>query len=262
MSAPTLAANEALIGSSADCQRLALLSFLRTSRGQDDGQPVQHSINNNAVLTKGDWSITPANTLSGSYNFDYSNNPNQTFDVATYGNSANGTEGPSKINVLNLNLFSTVTANKLNEFHVTYSRENRPRSATPSSIPADTAMGFSTTFRFGSPFFLGPNVDEVVKRFQLKDNFSIVAGKHTVKTGGEWLHTNNFQVFRGFFQGRYIFDSVPGFLRYASPAAPGGFGPNTLECSDGSYTTAPAACPKGSTAIDGPLILYLQSTSP
>ena len=26
------------------------------------------------------------------------------------------------------------------------------------------------TFRFGNPFFLGPNVDELVKRFQLKDN--------------------------------------------------------------------------------------------
>ena len=34
-----------------------------------------------------------------SYNFNYSKNVNQTFDVPTYGNSANGIEGPSKINV-------------------------------------------------------------------------------------------------------------------------------------------------------------------
>ena len=164
--------------------------------------------------------------------------------------------------MLNVNLFSTVTANKLNEFHITYSRENRPRSATPSSIPADTAMGFATTFRFGNPFFLAPNVDELVKRFQLKDNFSIVAGRHTIKTGGEWLHTNNVQVFRGFFEGRYLFDSVTGFLRYASPAAPGGFGPFTVGCSNGSYVTAPAACPSGSTTTGGPLLFYLQSSSP
>ena len=72
-------------------------------------------------------------------------------------------------------------------------------------------MGFATTFRFGNPFFLAPNVDELVKRFQLKDNFSIVTGRHTIKTGGEWLHTNNVQVFRGFFEGRYIFDSVHRF---------------------------------------------------
>ena len=262
VSAPTLAANEALIAASADCQRLALLGFFRTGRGQDEGQPVQHSINNNATLTKVDLSLSPRNNLSASYNFDYSKNTNQTFDVATYGSSANGIEGPSKINVLNLNLFSTVTANKLNEFHATYSRENRPRSAVASSVPADTAMGFATTFRFGNPFFLEPNVDELVKRFQVKDNFSIVAGRHTVKTGAEWIHTNNAQVFRGFFEGRYIFDSVPGFLRYASPAAPGGFGPFTVGCSNGAYVTAPAACPGNSTPTGGPLLFYLQSTSP
>ena len=79
-------------------------------------------------------------------------------------------------------------------------------------------MGFVNTFRFGNPFFLQPNVDEVIWRTQLKENFSIVAGNHTFKFGGEWLHTVNDQVFRGFFTGRYIFDSVTGFLRYASPA--------------------------------------------
>jgi outer membrane receptor for ferrienterochelin and colicin len=262
VTAPTLAANEALIAGSADCQRLALLNFFRTRRGQDEGQPIQHQINNSALLTKLDWTLTPRNNLSASYNFDHSKNTNQTFDVATYGNSANGIEGPAKINVVNVNLFSTVTASRLNEFHVTYSREDRPRSAVPSSVPADTAMGFATTFRFGNPFFLGPNIDELVKRIQVKDNFSIVTGRHTIKTGGEWLHTNNTQVFRGFFEGRYIFDSVPGFLRYASAPAAGGFGPFTVGCSNGSYVTAPAACPAGSTATGGPLLFYLQSSSP
>jgi hypothetical protein len=262
VNSPTLAANEALIGASADCQRLALLNFFRTSRGQEEGLPVDHNINNTAALAKLDLNLNPRNTLSASYNFDYSKNTNQTFDVATFGDSANGIEGPSKINLMNVNLFSTVTANKLNEFHFTYSRENRPRSATPSSIPADTGIGFAPSFRFGNPFFLGPNVDELVKRFQLKDNFSIVTGHHTIKTGGEWLHTNNAQVFRGFFEGRYLFDSVTGFLRYASPAAPGGFGPNTVGCSNGTYVTAPATCAAGSTATGGPLLFYLQSSSP
>jgi hypothetical protein len=96
----------------------------------------------------------------------------------------------------------------------------------------------------------------------VKDNFSIVNGKHRIKAGGEWLHTNNTQIFRGFFEGRYIFDSVPGFLRYASPAAPGGFGPFTVGCSNGTYVTAPATCPSGSTANVSPLLFYLQSTSP
>ena len=220
VSAPTLAANEALIAGSADCQRLALLQFFRTRLNQDEGQPIDHKINNNALLGKIDWNVSPANNLSASYNFNYSKNTNQTFDVPTYGTSANGIEGPSKINVFNLNLFSTLGGSKLNELHVTFSRENRPRSAIESSVPADTAIGFGTTFRFGNPFFIAPNIDEVVKRVQVKDNLSMIRGKHTFKAGFEWIHTNNVQVFRGFFKGRYIFDSVHGLpaLRVASGA--------------------------------------------
>jgi outer membrane receptor for ferrienterochelin and colicin len=256
--APTLARDEGLINGNAECQRLALLSFFRTSRNQEEGQPIDHKINNTAALAKVDWLLNPTNNLSLSYTFDYSKNTNQTFDVPTYGNSANGIEGPSKISVANLNLFSTVSTTKLNEFHVTYSRENRPRNAVPSNVPPDTAMGFATTFRFGNPFFLAPSIDEVIWRVQVKDNFSIVRGAHTFKVGGEWLHTVNDQVFRGFFEGRYIFDSVTGFLRYASPAGPGGFGPQTIGCSNGSFVTAPASCPAGSSATGGPLLLYLQ----
>jgi hypothetical protein len=262
VSAPTLAAHEGLINDSPDCQRLALLNFFRTGRGQEEGETVEHTINNNAMLAKLDAQLGGRHTLAASYNFDYSKNVNQTFDVPTYGNSANGIEGPSKINILNVNLFSTLTSTRLNEFHFTYSREDRPRSAVDSNVPADTGIGFAPSFRFGNPFFLHPNVDELVERFQVKNNFSVVLGRHTIKTGGEWLHTNNYQVFRGFFKGRYLFDSVTGFLRYASPAAPGGFGPNTVGCSNGSFVTAPASCPAGSTATGGPLLFYLQSSSP
>src|SRR6195256_2847055 len=71
---PTLAANAALINSSPDCQRLALLGFFKASRGQDEGQPVAHTINNNALLGKIDWAISGRNNLSVSYNFNYSKN--------------------------------------------------------------------------------------------------------------------------------------------------------------------------------------------
>ena len=260
--APTIGANEALINSSPDCQRLALVSFFRTARNQEEGRPVDHKINNKALLAKTDWSINSANNVSLSYNFNYSKNTNQTFDVPTYGNSANGIEGPSKIQVLNLNLFSTVSPSKVNEFHITYSREDRPRSAVTSNVPADTGMGFGPSFRFGNPFFLAPTVDELIRRFQIKDNVSIVAGRHTIKTGTEWLHTNNYQVFRGFFKGRYLFNSVTGFLRYASAPAAGGFGPYTVGCSNGTYVTAPTPCPAGTSGTGGPLLFYLQSSSP
>ena len=150
----------------------------------------------------------------------------------------------------------------VNEAHFTYSRETRPRTAAASDLDADTGMGFGPSFRFGNPFFLQPNVDELIWRTQFKDNVSIVSGKHTFKVGGEWMHTLNDQVFRGFFTGRYLFDSVTGFLRYASPAAAGGFGPNTVGCSNGSYVTAPTACPAGTTTDGGPLLLLSAGRGP
>jgi len=52
---PTIQANEALINGSADCQRLALLNFFKTSRGQDEGLPVKKPVNNSAFLGKLDW---------------------------------------------------------------------------------------------------------------------------------------------------------------------------------------------------------------
>ena len=252
-------AHEALINGSVECQRLALLNFFQTNRNQEEGLPIDHTINNTAIFGKVDAVVNRSHNLSASYNFDYSKNDNQTFDVATYGNSANGIEGPSKINVFNLNFFSTLSGSRFNEFHVTYARENRPRNAVASNVPPDTGMG-DPAFRFGNPYFLHPSVDELLWRTQLKNNLSIVSGRHTYKMGGEWLHTVNDQVFRGFFQGRYLFGSVSGFLRYASPAAAGGFGPNAVACSNGSWVTSPTPCPAGSTLTGTPLLLYIQET--
>jgi len=266
VSTPVVGPNDTQIGSNAECQRLALLNFFKSgplSLKDDESLPTDHQVHNTAILGKYDWNVNAANSLSASYNFDRSNNPNQTFDVPTYGTSANGIEGPSKINDVNFNLFTTVSNKKVNEGHFSFSREDRPRAAVTSSIPADTAMGFggptSPTFRFGHPFFLEPTVDEVFKRYQVRDNFSIVSGAHTFKFGGEFLHSDNAQVFRGFFQGRYIFDSVVGFLHYASPASTGnGFGPATLECPNGAFVTRGTNCPGGGTPTSSPLLLYLQ----
>ncbi len=257
--APVITQHEGLINGSADCQRLALLNFFQTRLGQDEGLPIDHPLHTAAVLLKSDTNFNSANRLGVSWNFNHSRKENETFDVATYGTSANGIEGdPAKINVINGNFYTTVSSNKLNELHVTYSRETRPRTAAESNLHADTGVGFGPSFRFGNPFFLQPGVDELLWRFQVKDNFSWVRGRHTLKAGGEWMHTLNDQVFRGFFTGRYLFDSVTGFLRYTSAPAAGGFGPSAASCSNGTYVTLPAACPAGTTTTGGPLLFYLQ----
>jgi len=262
-------ATDALINSSPDCQRQAVLNFMQTNFNENDGLPVDHQVRNASVFGRVDYNINAKNQAFFSYTFDRSNNPNQTFDVPTYGTTANGIEGASHIQTFNLNGTSTISNRVVNDAHFTYSRETRPRSAVDLNSVPDTAMGFSPNFRFGQPFFLEPTVDELLDRHDFRDSISIISGKHTFKFGGEWLHTYNKQIFRGFFTGRYIFDSVTGFMHFASPASMGvGFGPTAAECSDGTFTdislvtnitsTSNGQCPNGSNFTGGPLLLYLQ----
>jgi hypothetical protein len=271
VSAPVVGTDDATISSNSECQRIALLNFYKTNFNDTEGNPVSHPVRNGSGLGRFDWNVTTINLFSLSYDIDYSKNTNQTFDVPTYGDSANGIEGPSKIQTINSNLFTTVSPHLLNEFHFTYGRENRPRAASNTSAVPDTGIGFVPSFRFGQPFFLEPTVNEVFWRTDVHDNFSVIHGAHTIKFGGAWLHSNNTQVFRGFFGGRYLFDSVVGFLHYASPASMGpGFGPSTEECKSGVFTDASlltrpvvngkatATCPDGTLATDGPLLFYLQ----
>ena len=269
---PVVGTDDAVIAASGECQRVALLNFFKTAtfptgfKNTDESLPVIHEQRNAAIFGRVDYNFNSKNQIFGSYNFDWSKNPNQTFDVPTYGTSANGVEGPSHIQAVNTNWFSTLSNTMLNEAHFGYSRETRPREAINTSSVPDTAMGFVPNFRFGQPFFLEPAVDELIYRTDVRDNFTAVRGKHTWKFGGEWIHTRNTQIFRGFFTGRYIFDSVTGFLHYATnPATPTvGFGPTAAECADGTFTDLSlltnndTQCPNGSAFTGGPLLLYLQ----
>ncbi len=238
-----------------DCQRVALVNFMQSTFSEKDGAPVNHAIRNGAAFGRIDYNLNAKNQIFGSYNYDYSKNSNQTFDVPAYGTTANGVEGPSKIQAVNTNWFSTLSSTKLNEAHFTYARENRPRNATdPTAVP-DTNIGSANSptafaFRFGQPFFLEPTIDEVFWRTDVRDNFTVVHGKHTLKVGGEWLHSNNTQIFRGFFKGLYFFDNAVGFMHYVKD------GPTVQECSDGTFAVPPATCAAGSTG--GPLFLFLQ----
>jgi hypothetical protein len=248
---------DAQIDANGDCQRLTLLNFYQTNYKENDGAPVDKQVNNGAFFGRVDYTINPKNQFFGSYNFDYSRNPNQTFDVATYGTTANGIEGPSHIQTLNFNLVTTFNPRILNEVHFTYGHETRPRSAINSSAVPDTGMGFFPSFRFGQPFFLGPGASETFWHTDIKDNFTLILGKHTLKMGFEDLYSHNEQIFDGFALGRYIFGSATGFMHYATPASVGnGFGPNVLQCPNGAYVST-TSCPAGTTG-SSPLLLFLQ----
>ena len=128
---------DAQIDANGDCQRQVLINFYKSSFKEDESQPVDHVVHNGAFFGRMDYTINPKNQFFGSYNFDYSRNPNQTFDVATYGTTANGIEGPAHIQTLNFNLVSTLSTSRVNEAHFTFGHETRPRSAINSASCAN-----------------------------------------------------------------------------------------------------------------------------
>src|SRR5690606_8991674 len=93
VTAPNIGLHEALINANPDCQRTALLAFFNEGFGMDESRPIEHPVETVSLLTKFDIVANAANNLSASWSFNHSRKENETFDVATYGPSANGIEG-------------------------------------------------------------------------------------------------------------------------------------------------------------------------
>lgn len=189
-------------------------------------------------------------TLRG--NYTKSEQDNGTFDVDSWGRSANATED-NWSRALSGTLISSFTSNLSNEFRFQLAREDRPRPYNGPNITGqtrplpDTAFDFGRSYRFGEPFFIP--VDYYDTRVQFNDNVTFISGAHEIKAGLEFNRVNASQIFRGFANGRFIFGSTDGFLNYLR-------NPNYVECSNGT-TSQTGTCPTGTT-ITGPVLLYLQ----
>jgi hypothetical protein len=232
----------------------ALVSFFATKfKDPNENGPITRDNTATATLGKIDWYANPKNLFTARYNFARARQPNGTFDVEQYGASANAIERDFS-NTVSLQLNTTISAATLNEARFQFSREDRPRDYAGPSLPGqsrplpDTGIDFVGQYRFGLPFFIP--VKDHDTRFQLNDNVSLIHGAHNIKFGAELNRTSTTQTFIGFANGRYIFDSVQGFMNYVN------LGPKFVECSDGS-TNNNGACPSGS-SITGPLLLFLQ----
>ena len=231
-----------------------LVNFFATKFSDpNENGPITRLNNGIATLGKIDWIVNPGNQFTVRYNFEHSYQPNGTFDVEQWGRSANSIERDFA-NTISAQLNTIVTPTTLNEFRFQYSREDRPRDYAGPTIPGqsrpfpDTGVDFGGQYRFGLPFFIP--VQDHDTRVQFNDNVSLVRGAHNFKFGAEYNRTSTTQVFIGFANGRYIFDSVQGFMNYVN------IGPKFVECSNGS-TNNFGTCPAG-TSITGPLLLFLQ----
>jgi outer membrane receptor for ferrienterochelin and colicin len=203
-------------------------------------------------LGKLDWQINPSHLATLRYNYTWSEQKNGTFDVDSWGRSANAAEKDYSHAVTG-SLISGFSSSLLNEFRFQWAKEFRPRPYEGPNVSGqsrpfpDTAFDFGRSYRFGEPFFIP--VKYFDERLQFNDNLSIITGRHNIKVGVELNKVHSNQTFVGFANGRYIFSSTDGFLRYAA-------NPKYVECSDGSNSQT-GTCPSGA-SVTGPVLLYLQ----
>ena len=215
----------------------ALRAWMDTAYGgalAGDYGPIARTNDARALMAKVDFRLSDRHNASLKYNYTWSEQQNGTFDVDSWGRSANGLEQDHS-NAINGSLVSYLNPTLANEFRFQYSREDRPRpydgprsaALGPNRVDAgarpfpDIAMDFAGGYRLGMPFFLP--VAYYDTRVQLLDNISISRGDHFFKFGVEYNKVHSVQTFVGFANSRYIFASVPSFLAFAAdPSQSGG----------------------------------------
>ena len=235
----------------------------------DEFGPIRRTDDARALLGKLDLNLDGRHQASIKYNYTWSEQVNGTFDVDSWGASANGIEW-DRSHAVNASLRSLLTDALSNELRVQMAREDRPRWYQGPVLPGarlpgppqfaelggrpfpDIGMDFADGFRIGLPFFL-PIDPAFDTRFQVADNVSFATGAHLFKAGVEYNRTRVGQQFMGLANSRYLFDSVEGFIGFVT------HGDRYVTCSDGS-TSLHGACPPGA-AIAGPVLLYLQSAT-
>ncbi|MDM7924003.1 MAG: carboxypeptidase regulatory-like domain-containing protein [Pyrinomonadaceae bacterium] len=173
------------------------------------------------LLGKVDININNSNLLTLRHNYSRAEQVNGTFDVPTWGSSANGRETSSSNSFIG-QLVTNFSPTLLNEFRFQWAKEERPRYYDGPDLP-DTTIGTfdgSISYRFGRPFFLPVPSDDV--RLQFTDNFTVIRGNHNIKFGVDLNRTRVSQTFIGFARGRYIFaaptidGAIQGFTDYVN----------------------------------------------
>src|SRR5712692_9369089 len=229
-----------------------VVDYFASVGSPNENGPIGRTDDALVILAKADWHISQAHLATLRFAYTWSEQKNGTFDVDSWGRSANAIEKDFS-KALTGTLISTLSSTLVNELRFQTAREDRPRpyegpNITGQSRPLpDTAFDFAKAYRFGEPFFIP--VQYYDTRLQLNDNVSIILGAHAIKAGVEYNQVNSTQTFLGFANGRWIFDSTDGFLNYLKNS-------KYVECSNGT-TSQTGACPAGS-SVTGPVLLYLQ----
>ena len=204
-----------------------LVDIMADFGSPDEERIIDRTNEADVFLAKVDVNINNSNLLTLRHNFSRAEQVNGTFDVPTWGFSANGRE-TSKSNSFIGQLVTNFTSNLLNEFRFQFAKEERPRFYDAPDLPDITIGTFAgdLSYRFGRPFFLPTPSNDT--RLQFTDNVTFIRGRHTIKAGIDINRTRVSQTFIGFARGRYIFaagdidTAIDNFIDYIDGVSPAG----------------------------------------
>ena len=154
------------------------------------------------------WLVNQNNTFNFQWNFqDFQSGPNGIFTnpTKTDNQSADATEN-NESDSLVFSLNSVITPHLLNEARFQFVRDDAVSDTNAPGVPEFDINSFD----FGSQGFVPRFTKE--NRYQWQDNFTIIRGRHQIKTGLDILWTEDDNFFPGDFNGQYRFNGPGNFI--------------------------------------------------
>ncbi len=174
--------------------------------GGAPGNLQSRTMGNNIPMGKVDYIINDSNTLSTFFNYMRSSGQRAIQTPIVLGNvGRNGTDDV-RIDSYNARLTSTLGPRKVNELRFQWSRDFEFEIA--DQPPPETYANGSGNFSFGRATFLQRYALPDERRLQFVDNFSYIAGRHSIKFGGEVNHVHDFINNPTEFGGVYTYPST------------------------------------------------------
>jgi len=212
----------AVKASPAQCQ--ALISFLET---RVQPQLVPRPIDDNLLFGKVDYQINDRNRWSTEFNYlDFrSTNGIQTGSVLTTG-AAVGNNGNTTVfdRTLKSGLTTTIGGSAVNEFRFGMFKDRQYDPNSPGLEPPTGPASFSISS--GSLSNIGyatsyPRLHPSELRFQVSDTYAWTVGRHALKFGFDWSHTEDYDIQRANQFGTYTYSNINAFALDFSNAVNG-----------------------------------------
>jgi hypothetical protein len=188
-------------------------------------QLVPRKVDDNLLFGKIDYQINDRNRLTAEMNYVDFRSPNgiQTQGVLTNG-SAIGNNADTNVfdRTEKLGLTTIVTPNSVNELRFGIFKDRQYDPASPTLFPAATGPS-SYSISTGSLSNIGvgtnyPRLHPSELRFQLSDTYAYTLGRHAMKFGVDWAHTEDYDKYRSNQFGTYVYGNINAFaLDFSNP---------------------------------------------